>query len=224
MFSLSFIAPFALLPFVAAQSSDFQLGIAGIEAHFKQSLLVPELLAAFDPTALIDVAYSGNSIQPGQPFTKDQVGSTPTVTINSNGASLSGNYTLALVDPGPVGADTSAGVTRHWLVNGLTISGTSFNNATSFAVTEYAGPAPPAGDGPHRYAFLVFEQPSSFAPPTGFDQANIGVSKFDLNAYVKDSGLGALVAGTYMTVEEGQATASLQSTSAVRCSQTFWQQ
>lgn len=37
--------------------------------------------------------------------------------------SLDGKFTIAMIDPAAVGADESGGQTRHWLVNGATISG-----------------------------------------------------------------------------------------------------
>jgi hypothetical protein len=53
-----------------------------------------------------------------------EVGPTPSVTVTAANSSveLTGNFTLAMVDAGPVGTDESKGVTRHWLVNGVTVS------------------------------------------------------------------------------------------------------
>ena len=60
--------------FVYAQSginSSTELGIAAIEAHFQSSLLVPQLLTTFNPTALMTVAFNGTSaITPGESLTK----------------------------------------------------------------------------------------------------------------------------------------------------------
>jgi len=213
MLSLSIVASFALIPLAAAQQ-NVNLELAAVKAHFEQSRLVPELIEAFNPTALITVNYPGvGDISPGQLLTKDQTAAAPTITVTAPDGT-DGNYTLAMVDPGPVGSDSSAGVTRHWLVNGLTIGGTSLNNATAIAITEYAGPAPPP-DGPHRYTFLLYAQPATFTPPAEFSQPNIGVSAFDVNAYAEGSGLGPIIAGNYFTVQEGEAPAGLPSTSAV---------
>jgi phosphatidylethanolamine-binding protein len=216
MLSLSIVASFALIPLAAAQQ-NVNLELAAAKAHFEQSLLVPELIEAFNPTALITVNYPGvGHIAQGQALTGEQVGPAPTITVTApSGTELDGNYTLAMVDPGAVGSDTSAGVTRHWLVNGLAIDGTALNNATAIAITEYAGPAPPPGTGPHRYAFLLYAQPATFAPPAEFSQPNIGVSAFDVNAYASGSGLGPIIAGTYITVQDGEATISIPPTSAV---------
>lgn len=82
-----------------------------------------------------------------------------------------------MVDAGVVGDNQSNGQIRHWLVNGVAISGKSilnifqgnlsdsslignsldFTNAT--IITNYAGPNPPQGDGPHRYdAYIEHNQ------------------------------------------------------------------
>ena len=45
------------------------------------------------------------------------------VTPANSSVSLSGNYTLAMVDADIVGTDESKGQTRHWLVNDVTVSG-----------------------------------------------------------------------------------------------------
>ncbi|KJA27255.1 hypothetical protein HYPSUDRAFT_198521 [Hypholoma sublateritium FD-334 SS-4] len=215
MICLTLVATLALAHLSVAQVS---VGVEAIEAHFQQSAVVPDLLASFNPSALISLNFAGvGDAQPGQLFAKEQVAPTPTVTIAAanSSVSLTGTYTLAMVDADVVGSKLTNGQTRHWLVNGVTVSGVTLSNSSAIAITEYAGPAPAAGSGPHRYVVLVYSQPSTFKAPTAFSQANMGVSTFDFNAYVTDSGLGALVAGTYFTVEEGTATASISSTSAV---------
>lgn len=44
------------------------------------------------------------------------------ITPANSSVPLSGNYTLAMVDADVVGTDESKGQTRHWLVNGATVS------------------------------------------------------------------------------------------------------
>jgi hypothetical protein len=105
-------------------------------------------------------------------FFPPEVAPTPNLTVTAANSSVVFNetYTIAMVDAGPVGTDESNGVTRHWLVNGVKITGeyccrlctylflhdVPFNKDNSAvgtngtAITEYAGPAPPAGTGPHR--------------------------------------------------------------------------
>lgn len=61
---------------------------------------------------------------------------------------------------------------------------------------------------------LLLAQPSSFAAPAT-PAVNSQIEKFDFESYVKDAGLGSIVAGTYITVERGTATQSVSATSAV---------
>jgi len=204
------------LPLVAAQSNgDIDLGLKVIKAHFNQSLIVPDFLATFDPKATLDVNYGTGNIQPGQKFTIAQVGSAPTLTVHGS-TTLSGQYTLAMIDADVAGSKPPQGTNRHWLVNGVTIGQDStISNATATAISRYFGPGPPAGSGPHRYVLMVYSQPSGFAPPAEFSQTGLGVTPMDWNAYVTNSHLGDLVAANYIQVEDGTATVSVASTAPV---------
>jgi hypothetical protein len=210
----------AFAPLVFGQSNNTALGIEAIEAHFTNAGLVPALLPTFDPLALLDVSYPGiGDISPGQAFEKTQVGPTPTVQVipaNST-VQLTGSFTLIMADAGPVGADQSEGQTRHWLVNGVTLTGNplAVENSTATAITPYAGPWPAAGSGAHRYVILLYTQPSTFVAPEGLNTPNVPVSVFNLGDYVKNSGLGPLVGATYITVEEGTASVAPSSTAPV---------
>ncbi|KAJ3526822.1 hypothetical protein NM688_g8212 [Phlebia brevispora] len=221
MISAQTVLALAFIPLVFGQTNN-TLGIEAIEAHFSNSGIVPTLLSSFDPSALLTVSYDGvGNLSPGQSLTKTQVGPTPNlqVTPANSTVQLNGTFTVVMADAGPVGTDESQGQTRHWLVNDVTLTGGSapFNVSTDdgTAITEYAGPAPAQGSGAHRYVILLYSQPSSFEAPDGFDQPDIGVSVFNLTDYVQNSHLGSLVAGTYLTVEEGTATFTPSSTAPV---------
>lgn len=75
--------------------------------------------------------------------------------------------------------------------------------------TDYAGPGPAEGSGPHRYTILVYLQPESFQAPANLSTAGTPLGTMFLNSYVDDSGLGNLVAANYFQVENGQATVSV---------------
>ncbi|CAA7270149.1 unnamed protein product [Cyclocybe aegerita] len=221
MFSRALIASLALVPFAVAQTSS--VDIAAIEAHFEQSAIVPDLFPSFTPSALLTLDYPGvGEAEPGQLFTKEQVGPTPTVTIVPANSSvlLSGTYTLAMVDADIVGSKLPEGQTRHWLVNGVS-SLVQDRPSTTHPLSELP---PTLGLGLPQAAALTGKchfllAPSTFSAPAAFSQPNMGVSVFDFNAYVRarlqDSGLGPLIAANYITVEEGTATASIPATSAV---------
>jgi hypothetical protein len=59
MISFPIIASLALLPFVTAQSTNSALQIEAIEAHFTASGIVPSLLSAFNPSAVLTLNYAG---------------------------------------------------------------------------------------------------------------------------------------------------------------------
>ncbi|PFH52352.1 hypothetical protein AMATHDRAFT_74152 [Amanita thiersii Skay4041] len=208
----------AFAPFVVSQSSTGAVQVQAIEAHFEQSHIIPDLLPSFNPSALLSLNYPGvGDLGPGQLLRKEQVANAPTISATpaNNTVKLSDTYTLVMVDADVVGANLSKGATRHWLVNGVTVINNQVSNSSATAVTAYAGPWPAPGSGPHRYVVLIYQQPQSFNPPADLSQPGVGVSVFDLNGYAKNSGLGPLIAATYMQVEEGQATMSIASTSEV---------
>lgn len=73
---------------------------------------MPDLLAEFTPTAVMNVSFSGTDAQIGQPLTVAQVKETPSISIDggANATDLAqGTYTIAMVDPATVGSDQSGG-------------------------------------------------------------------------------------------------------------------
>jgi hypothetical protein len=206
----------ALFSVALAQSTELQL--EGIKAHFKNAQLVPVPIPVFEPTAILAANFEGlGSITPGQVVTKEQVATMPELTLTpaNSTVTFNGNYTVAMIDPGAVGSDQSGGQNRHWLVNGATVTSGKLAFDGAITITEYAGPAPPAGSGPHRYTIVVYAQGSSFTPPEDLSGPTPGVVPFVFPDYVKNTNLGPLVAGIYYQVEEGTATVSIPATSSV---------
>lgn len=74
-------------------------------------------------------------------------------------------------------------------------------NGTPF-IADYAGPGPPPFSSPHRYVFMLYEQPEGFsltkyAPSGG---KNMGIRqrmRYDLGAFEKEAKLGPVVACNY---------------------------
>jgi len=211
------LAYFAVLPLSQAQTSNPTLELQGITAQFINSKLVPDLLPSFTPIALLTFSYNGKAIPAGTPQVVDDVKTTPTLTVTAANSTvqLPKAFTLAMVDPGAVG-DATTTQTRHWLVNNVTMGAAgALNIPTEGAITQYGGPLPPDGSGPHRYVFLLYDQPSTFAPQGDLAQPGQPIAPFNVNEYAQGSGLGAVVAASYYTVEVGTATASIPSTAPV---------
>jgi phosphatidylethanolamine-binding protein (PEBP) family uncharacterized protein len=212
---------------VSAQSTNnTTLGIAAIRAHFFNAGLVPTLLPFFDPSAIMTVNFSGfGVISPGQNLSKQQTATAPDLKIVPANASVSvkGNFTLVMVDARTVGTNESNGQILHWLVNYVTLkrncsSHRPLNVSTTGAVvvTNYVGPLPQAGSGPHRYVILLLPQPSSFSPPANLTKPNSGPSlNFHLTDYISTSHLGPPFAGMYFDVQQGPSNVTVPPTSAV---------
>ncbi|KAF9653128.1 PEBP-like protein [Thelephora ganbajun] len=212
----AFFVVCALFSIALAQSTQLQL--EAIEAHFKNAELVPIPIPVFEPMAILAANFQGlGNISPGQLVSKDQVTNAPELTLTpvNSTVSFNGNYTVAMIDPAAVGTDQSKGQYRHWLVNGAKVTDNKLTFEGATTITQYAGPAPPADSGPHRYTVVVYTQGENFAPPQDLSGPVPGVEQFVFPDYVKNTNLGPLVAGIYYQVEEGTATASIPATSSV---------
>lgn len=103
----------------------------------------------------------------------------------------------------------------HWLQAGLTVSSATEDGLAPLVapaanephIVNYAPPGPPPGAAPHRYVFLLYEQPVGFeaarCAPNGVaigGQTGIGPRiRFDVDAWIAKAGLGEPVAGSWFT-------------------------
>jgi hypothetical protein len=203
----------ASLPSVFAAAAD-PLGLATVKAQFTNAKIVPDAIPTFNPSALLNVNYASSVgvISVGQVVPKDDTAERPLLTANGT---LSGSYTVMIIDADYVGAPTdTAGLNVHWLQNDLTASENGTLTTASPARVAYAGPGPASGSGPHRYTVLLYSQGSSFAAPAT-PAAGSSVQRIHLADYVKAAGFSDPVAASYFTVEVGTSTVTVESTSAV---------
>jgi phosphatidylethanolamine-binding protein len=214
MFLLTTAFALSLLDlFANAQPIDnTAMGISAIEADFKISDLVPDLLPSFNPSALMTVTFPGvGPISPGQNLSMQQTAPAPDVTITPANSSVptTGNFTLMMVDARAVGMNESNGQILHWLANFATLksdssSFPSLNVSTDggLVVTNYVSPQPPTGTGLHRYVILLFSQPPSFSPAGNLSSPNVGIDLyFHLTDYISSGNLGQPIAGMFFEVE-----------------------
>lgn len=93
----------------------------------------------------------------------------------------------------------------HWIQPGLKAEfqdGGFRLKATAPFVANYIGPAPPPGSAPHRYMFMLYEQPEGFeggkyAPAGGEEMGNWGRIRYDLDSWAEEIGLGGVIAVNY---------------------------
>lgn len=128
-------------------------------------------------------------------------------------AAADGTYIIFAID---LDVPRNGGTTLlHWFEADFTLSSSRVLTprlANSSTGAPYVGPSPPPG-GPHRYTFLLFSQPSGFAVPASFSAINPPTDTsarigFNITEFVAAAGLGAPLAGTYLTVVNNSATAS----------------
>ncbi|GAA6049081.1 hypothetical protein JCM3770_003877 [Rhodotorula araucariae] len=203
--------------------------LALVDAQYENSGLGKDGNAGFgidlDAKAILTVVYpSAGVIQNGQAYSVDRVSERPDLYITPSQETVgwfneSSRYTVALADASSLGDPDAEGNYRHFLANGLTGAAPTSGNLTfqpenGNVITYYAAPGPIAGTGPHRYAWLVFAQPADFAAPSNLSTAGTAPSHWYVNSYVQETGL-QLVAASFFTVMNGDATGSVAATEAV---------
>lgn len=165
--------------------------------------------------AVLNVSYPSGPIALGKSYSAADVKSLPTFTVIPGDTATfkaPNSFTLMLADANALGNPDKEGNYRHYLENGATFGdagadgGMAMNVGSGTVVTSYAGPGPLPNTGEHRYAWLLFAQPSKFAAPGNLSSAGTAPGHWYVNAYVASTGLGDLVAASFFTVENGHAT------------------
>jgi len=112
-----------------------------------------------------------------------------------------------MIDPDvPSRANPAAVNFLHWVKADLRIqsfTGTNITADNTTAPVSYIPPGPPPGSGPHRYVFLLYDQPrrEGFALqglPQGPPEDRMG---FNVSAWREANGLTLAKAGTYFVAE-----------------------
>ncbi|KAF8599415.1 PEBP-like protein [Ceratobasidium sp. AG-I] len=193
--------------------------LAEVKQKFYSEGIVPDVLSAFNPTALLYLTYTGNLsdgssakvVLPGTSVVRNDTLIRPQISVEG---AKGGPYVVAIVDPdAPSRPNPTSAQIRHLLAANLTVSRNRseyvprsllLQNSTA-AINEYRPPTPSAGSGPHRYVALLYAQPPNF------DISFLNVSDirlFNLSSFAARAGLGEPLAGTFLTVEIKNTTTS----------------
>ena len=115
------------------------------------------------------------------------IDATATPKILFTTGSSSEKYLAICVDPdGPYPSFTVLSPILHWIQSGLEVSSSTGLLATNDPpVANYVGPGPPPGSSPHRYIFLLYEQPAGFdyrgfVPPEGKPLGTMARLRWDI--------------------------------------------
>jgi phosphatidylethanolamine-binding protein (PEBP) family uncharacterized protein len=175
-----------------------------------------------DPSKILGLKVGKHSVTPGLYIPKagtyvptwrcraDKIPEAQAIPeLSINAPSFSGAYMVVHLDiDAPFPSLPVLGPILHWIQPGLKPSpgenGSSTLQTTDPFVTDYIGPAPPPGSGPHRYVFFLYEQPADFdglkyAPPGGRKLSNLSRMWYSLDDWEKEAKLSPPVAVNFYT-------------------------
>ncbi|KAI0660835.1 phosphatidylethanolamine-binding protein [Cubamyces menziesii] len=194
---------------VAAQNST-NVTVTAVAQAFTAAKLVPDVLPAFKPAALLNVVFLDNTtgvsvnVTPGINLTREQTALRPQFFLVSNDTSLATQtFVLAMVDPdAPTPQNATAAQIRHLLAPGIVVNGSLATGAALVnntpAISNFLRPTPPAGSDPHRYTLLLFIQPSNFTTAvSSFVNSSTPVNNFNISLFAQELGLGSPIAGNF---------------------------
>ncbi|EJD44480.1 PEBP-like protein [Auricularia subglabra TFB-10046 SS5] len=198
----------SLVALLAAAGSVRAQDLKALADEFTAQKIVPDVLASFEPTLAVELTFDHDGfkipIVPGVLLTINQTAAEPQIALRTSTNVEGTGYLVAMVDPdAPTPADRSVSQVRHFLaanyVAGPAQDGVHVLTSSTAPVGKYAGPGPAAPSDPHRYTFVVYEQPrAAIQAPTG--ENNAPFLRFNLGEYIaKVDGL-KLVGATFFLV------------------------
>ncbi|XP_064459467.1 protein D3-like [Ornithodoros turicata] len=163
--------------------------------NIKSHGLVPDVISQVPRNAVV-VTYHDGDVRMGNTLRPSQAAHEPTSVIFR--AEAGSFYTLVMVDPdAPSRQNPKMRHWLHWLVVNIP---SSCDLRAGTPVTEYAGPTPPRGSGPHRYVFLVFAQGRRRINEDSVDVPE-GRGKFNLREFLVNLELGQAYAANFFLAE-----------------------
>lgn len=179
------LTPLLLWPLVLASVSGDQL-----QDVFNSSEVVHDVLLQ-PPQDVLQVSFSPSLMADlGNELSVAATRGQPSILFSKADKDLL--YTLAMVDPdAPSRTNPRFGQWNHWLV--INIPG-SVNMEGGKTLTEYMGPSPPRGSGPHRYVLLLYAQKHKVDLQVSSRRNNFNIENWT-------EGFGELVAGNFFYAE-----------------------
>ncbi|ELU43282.1 PBP domain-containing protein [Rhizoctonia solani AG-1 IA] len=235
MMSFKISAAFVMLGAASTVSAHAAspLAVAVALENFKNAKIVPDVLSTFNPSGLMTLNFTAGVGRPaiGEAVARTNVSDTPVLMIRGSEeaeAQAGGPFNVTNTPDDPNSSMTPSQVTpleapiqakypgtnEAIVAYGENHDHTVTLNSTGSPVVAYAAPNPPSGSGPHRYIWLTYAQPGDFSAPSS-PAPGSGVALFNLTQYTSAANLGNPIVGTYFTVQEGAANASVASTTAV---------
>jgi len=163
-------------------------------------------VAKTDNSKLLGVSVGDQKVSLGQyiPKAKTHV---PAPVLSFTPTTGSGPYLVIGLDiDAPFPSFQVLGPILHWIQSGLTPGADGSLTSSEPFTANFIGASPPPGSGPHRYVFLLYEQPADWeslhkkhAPANGAPLPNMKRMRYDLDAFAKEARLGPVLAVNYFT-------------------------
>ena len=177
-----------------------------------------------DDSKVLQVAFGSQNVKPGEKVPKGRksdhisLQESPSVcsvytsltrspseaqgipTIAWNGTSAQKLIVICLDVDAPFPSFAPLSPALHWLQDSFTASSNGELVSSEPAIAFWAGPGPPPISGPHRYIFLLYEQPADFDAKLFVKASGYGIRdrmRWNFSKFEKQAKLGSAVAATY---------------------------
>ncbi|KAK3324938.1 phosphatidylethanolamine-binding protein, partial [Apodospora peruviana] len=195
---------------------------------FVESGIVPEVIAALDPSVSFYAAYvaangsttlltPGTALNPSAGEKPQPVEFSVEGLNNATNITASTRYLIYLLDAdAPARNDPSSRNERHFLAGNYSVTAgvnsTVLPTAQRLTVptsqfapfTPFSEPQPQANTGVHRFIMALYTQPEKFNT-AGFESVGMDVSttRWNLSAWRTQLGLGPAIGATFFTIDTG---------------------
>ncbi|KAF1997052.1 PEBP-like protein [Amniculicola lignicola CBS 123094] len=166
----------------------------------KAASLLPSAIipAEFNPSIDLSVEYPDKPITHGNLMRVSDVKETPKISFTG---APDQSYTFMLIDPdAPTPDDPKFAYWRHWVVTNIKGEGNADVAQAGTTLTQYLAPGVKDESRPHRYMFLLFQEPADLK----LSKEDVGGEEFvdrrsfKVDEWVKKHGL-EIVAVNWMT-------------------------
>ncbi|KAK7676370.1 hypothetical protein QCA50_020674 [Cerrena zonata] len=190
-----------------ALSQDVSL--AAVRRAFNTANIPTDASLTFNPSVLFEVTFPQTSgpavnLHAGIQLPRNATVGPPQFSVRDSFLSPARSFVVAMVDlDAPTPQTPTAAQIRHFLGGDFHPDGsrtrTEKLSNTTAAISNFLQPTPPAGSDPHRYVFLLFNQPQGFDQQTAVT-ATTSIANFNISQFASEVGLGNPIGGTFMLV------------------------
>jgi len=188
------------------------VSLRSVKGKFEQANIPRDAAITFNPSILLEVVFPQTSGRPvvlkaGEQLTRNQTKGPPSFAIiSSSRVKADRKFVVAAVDlDAPTPQNPTSAQIRHFLggdfapASRIRLPNVALLANSTPAISQFRQPTPPAGSDPHRYVFLLFNEPAGFDAQTEVTPTT-SIALFNISKFAADVGLGNPLGGTFMLV------------------------